>query len=223
MKDLVKIIDKEKFVDKLFFELSKLPFGSLPKTELELVILHSIIEAQGGYENLNKITPRLQSKLKLSQTKFKNKVLQAQLRYSVNDYNAERYLKKLLTAEDTSNLTIENDQLVLIISDPLLLDNMKTFFDSREIINDTSFNKNILKINTKGLLQVIANIIDTENLKRIETEFKKYDQVKSTSFSLVGNIKIDSIFSTDISIDPLKSVGKLIGFLRKILNNSEIA
>ena len=50
MIDLIENIDNRKFVQKLFLELSKLPFGSLPKIELELVILHSIIEANGGYE-----------------------------------------------------------------------------------------------------------------------------------------------------------------------------
>jgi hypothetical protein len=57
MIDLIENIDNRKFVQKLFLELSKLPFGSLPKIELELVILHSIIEANGGYEKLNEITP----------------------------------------------------------------------------------------------------------------------------------------------------------------------
>lgn len=72
MENLFSKLNKEKFTTNLFIEISKLPFGSLPKVELELVILHSIIEAYGGYNQLNKNSLFIQRELMLSQTKFKN-------------------------------------------------------------------------------------------------------------------------------------------------------
>ena len=216
MNNLIKTIDEKEFVKNLFHEISKLPFGSLPKTELELAILHSIIESNGGYENIFKNSLVLQRALKLSQTKFKNKVLESQLRFDKTKIKVEDYLKNSILETSVDELIIEEKYLVLYISNPLLLDNIKTYFDSKQIINDTSFNKGIVKIENKGLLKILIDILDDKQLKKIEDKFKEEQNLKNINFSLVNKLRIESIFS--VSIDPLESVGKFIGFIRKTLN-----
>lgn len=216
MKDLVEKLDKEEFVKRLFLELSKLPFGSLPKVELELVILHSIIEAQGGYEKLNEITPTLQRSLKISQIKFKNKVLEAQLRFDNKEFHAAEYLRKILVETDITELSFDDNYLNIYISNPLWLDIIKTFLDANEILNDTTFNKNVLKIQVRGLLKILMKILDEKQLKAIESELKKNEKLKNNSFSLIGNINIESIFSANI--DPLQTVGKFLGLIRSTFN-----
>lgn len=216
MVALFKKIDKVKFADCILHELSKLPFGSIPKTELELAILHSIIESNGGYEDLNTNSLVLQRELKLSQTKFKNKVLEAQLRFDKTNIKVEDYFKYRILKTSVDELIIEEKYLVLYISNPLLLDNIKTYFDSKQIINDTSFNKNIVKIENKGLLKILIDILDDKQLKKIEDKFKEEQNLKNINFSLINKLRIESIFS--VSIDPLESVGKFIGFIRKTLN-----
>lgn len=166
MEEIIKHIDKNKFIDSLFNELSKLPFGSLPKSELELTILHSIIESNGGYENLIHNSLSIQKSLKLSQTKFKNKVLEAQLRFDKSCLSPEEYLRKSILEINVDELIIEEKYLVLYISNPLLLDNIKTYFDSKQIINDTSFNKNIVKIENKGLLKILIYILNDKQIKK---------------------------------------------------------
>lgn len=216
MLEIIKKIDKVKFAESILDQLSKLPFGSIPKTELELVILHSIIESNGGYQDLYTNSLVLQRELKLSQTKFKNKVLEAQLRFDKTNIKVEDYLKNRILETSVDELIIEEKYLVLYISNPLLLDNIKTYFDSKQIINDTSFNKNIVKIENKGLLKILIDILDDKQLKKIEDKFKEEKNLKNINFSLVNKLRIESIFS--ISIDPLESVGKFIGFIRKTLN-----
>lgn len=216
MNYLIKKLDEKEFVKNLFHEISKLPFGSLPKTELELIILHSIIQSNGGYENLNNNSFALQRALKLSQTKFKNKILEAQLRFDKTNIKVEDYLKNRILETSVDELIIEEKYLVLYISNPLLLDNIKTYFDSKQIINDTSFNKNIVKIENKGLLKILIDILDIKQLKKIEDKFKEEQDLKNINFSLVNKLRIESIFS--VSIDPLESVGKFIGFIRKTLD-----
>ena len=218
MIDLIENIDNRQFVQKLFLELSKLPFGNLPKIELELVILHSIIEANGGYEKLNEITPSLQRNLKLSQTKFKNKILEAQLRFDNREFSVPAYLRNQIIEKDISELIIDDKYLSVYISNPLHLDIIKTYFDSNEILNDTSFNKNVVNIQTKGLLKILVNILNQDQLRKIESHLKSHNELKNKSFSLIGNVKIDSLFSTEISIDPLKSVSKLLDFVKNTLN-----
>lgn len=216
MNYLIKKLDEKEFVKNLFHEISKLPFGSLPKTELELIILHSIIQSNGGYENLNNNSFALQRALKLSQTKFKNKILEAQLRFDKTNIKVEDYLKNRILETSVDELIIEEKYLVLYISNPLLLDNIKTYFDSKQIINDTSFNKNIVKIENKGLLKILIDILDIKQLKKIEDKFKEEQDLKNINFSLVNKLRIERIFS--VSIDPLESVGKFIGFIRKTLD-----
>lgn len=214
MNELINNIDKEKFIKSLISELSKLPFGSLPKIELELIILHSIIESNGGYDNINRI--EFQSALKLSQIKFKNKVLEAQLRFDKTNFKIEDYLKKSILEIDMNELIIEDKYLVLYVSNPLLLDNLKTYLDSKQIINDTSFNKNIVKIENKGLLKILVDLLEKKQLKKIEEKFKEEKSLKNLNFSLVNKLHIDSIFS--VSVDPLESVKTFIEFIRKTLN-----
>jgi hypothetical protein len=216
MKDIKNSIDNEKFINNFFNEFSKLPFGSLPKIELELIILHSIIESQGGYDNLNKISGNLQRDLKISQTKFKNKVLEAQLRFDTNFIDVEDYLRKTIVENDISNLIFDDKFLMLYISNPLLLNNIKTYFDSKQIINDTSFNKNLVKIEKRGLLKILINVLEKKQLEKLEKKIREDEKLKNTNFSLVNNLYIDSIFSA--SLDPFESIGKFIEFIRKPLS-----
>lgn len=213
MKILIEKINKVKFAENILGELSKLPFGSLPKSELDLIILHSIIESNGGYENINRI--EFQNALKLSQTKFKNKVLEAQLRFDKTNIKVEDYLKKNIIEIDVEKLIIEDKYLILYISNPLLLDNLKTYLDSKHIINDTSFNKNIVKIENKGLLKILVDLLEKKQLKKIEDKFKEDKNLENLNFSLVNKLHIDSIFS--VSVDPLESVKTFIEFIRKTL------
>ncbi len=214
MKTLVEKINKVKFAENILEELSKLPFGSLPKSELELILLHSIIESNGGYDNINRI--EFQSALKLTQTKFKNKILEAQLRFDKTNIKVEEYLKKNIIEKDIDELIIEDKYLILYISNPLLLDNLKTYLDFKQIINDTSFNKNILKIENKGLLKILVDLLEKKQLKKIEEKFKEDKSLKNLNFSLVNKLHIDSIFS--VSVDPLESMKTFIEFIRKALN-----
>ena len=53
-----KINDHQKFAESILEQIQKLPFGSLPKKELELVILHSLIlsledKKTNPYEKVN--------------------------------------------------------------------------------------------------------------------------------------------------------------------------
>ena len=66
------------------------------------------------------------------------------------------------------------------------------------------------------MLKILIDILDDKQLKKIEDKFKEEKNLKNINFSLVNKLRIESIFS--ISIDPLESVGKFIGFIRKTLN-----
>lgn len=218
MENLFSKLNKEKFTDNLLREISKLPFGSLPKAELELAILHSIIEAYGGYDELNKNSLFIQRELMLSQTKFKNKVLEAQLRFDTSRTEPVEFFNEIIFQKEFSDLIFEENYLIIYLSNPFKRDTLKTYLDSIEVLNDASFNNGVIKIHSKGLLKILPKIIDEEDLlTKIETQI--IDACKLTtnnSFSLVGSINLESVFSANLSMDPLKSAKKLLSTIRGV-------
>lgn len=219
MENIKNKLDQEDFVESLFNELSKLPFGSLPKSELELVIFHSIIKAFGGYEELNKNSLFIQRELMLSQTKFKNKVLEAQLRFDTSKIEPIEFFKELILLKDFSDLIFEDNYLIIYQSNLFKRDILKTYLDSIQVLNDASFNNSIIKIHSKGLLKILPKIIDENDLlKKIETQISDACKLNANnSFSLVGSINLDSVFSAKLSMDPLKSAKELLSTIRGVL------
>jgi hypothetical protein len=215
MENIKNKIAQKDFVESLFNELSKLPFGSLPKSELELLIFHSIIEAFGGYNQLNKNKLFLQRELKMSKTKFNNKVLEAQLRYD-KLAEPEEILEEYIFRKNVSELRFEGYYLSFYISDPLKRDILKTIIDSLEVMNDTSFNPNIVKIHSKDLLFLLTKSLDIKDLGEIQKIIEKECNPKM-SFSLVENLNVESIFSASLVSNPIDSAEKLFGLIKQAL------
>lgn len=165
MESLLYIQDHKKFTESILNEIQKLPFGSLPKTELEMVILHSIIcslEPNDPYSNIYKKYNELKTLLKLNNTQLRNKILASQIRFDkVDDKKVEDYIIDILKKE----VEIEGQFVVFSVFNPLLNDTIKSYFETREIISDTSFNKNLIKINLKGLLLFI-NQLNIDDVKK---------------------------------------------------------
>ena len=192
---LIKIIENHQtFSERILSEIQKMPFGSLPKIELELVILDALIrslEPVDSYSNIEKHFSFLQKNLKLTQTQLKNKILAAQLRFdNKSEIDVENYILASIVNEKYS---IENNYIVITIFNPLINDLAKSYFETRGIILDTSFNKNLLKINLKGFIQFVFK------LDRLT------DSSKKELIEILNNAKVEGIlnFSKDI---PKKSI-----------------
>jgi len=154
----------------------------------------------------------------MTQTKFKNKLLDSQLRFDKSEFNPKETIKKYLLFEDISKLKLIDDYLILYITNPLKKEILKSYIDSLEILNDTSFNTNIFKIHLIDILK-LYNLIDNnkERKKLFEDKVKSICKLKENKdFSLINNINIESIFSTEFSLDPLKSARKLIEVIRSV-------
>jgi hypothetical protein len=169
MRLVDKITDYESFAKSILTEIQKFPFGVLPKTELELLILDTLIrsiEPNEPYSNIEKHFNLLKTELKLSQTQLKNKLLAAQLRFDLKtDKDVEHFILNTII---TRSFVQEGNAIVITIFDPLLNDQTKSYFEVRGIITDTSFNKSILKINLNGLVQFMYQLKDISTTKRNE-------------------------------------------------------
>jgi hypothetical protein len=163
----------KEFSLRIFTELRKLPFGSLPKVELELLILDALIRSidpleTDPYSQLEKHFNLLKAELKLSQTQLKNKLLAVQLRYDIkSDKDVEFFI---LESIKNGNYLVENNLIVLSIFNPLLNDQAKSYFETKGIVSDTSFNKSILKISLNGFIQFLKSLDRISELKIDELE-----------------------------------------------------
>jgi hypothetical protein len=153
------IINHQLFSDRILTEIQKTSFGSLPKLELESVILDALIRAlepRDSYSNIEKHFTFLQRELKLSQTQLKNRILSAQLRFdSKSEVDIEN---NILNCIQNKKYSIDGQYIVLNIFNPLLNDLTKSYFETKGIISDTSFNRSIVKIHLKGFIIFLINL-----------------------------------------------------------------
>jgi hypothetical protein len=168
------IKDHSKFTEAILEQIQKLPFGALPKSELELAILHSLVcslQPEKKYWGIHENYNELKKLLRLSNTQLKNKLLAAQLRFDSIDFElVEVEFLRLLSVPD--NFEIEGQYLVCTVFNPLLNDTIKSYFETKNILSDTSFNKSIIKINLSGILKFIdQSEVVSENQKNEIIDF----------------------------------------------------
>lgn len=215
MSLLNKIKAENDFATRIINEIQKLPFGSLPKNELELLILDAIIrtiEPIESYSKIDKHFNQLKNELKLTSAQLKNKILAAQLRFdSISEKDVENYILKSILSGQYS---IDGGYIVILIFNPLLNDLAKSYFETIQIITDTSFNKSILKINLNGFIKFLfkADGIDekqTQNINELLLEAKDEGLI---------SISTENSFDTKIDqIDKYVSIGaNLITFIEKL-------
>ncbi len=212
-----KINDHQKFAESILGEIQKLPFGSLPKKELELVILHSLIisledKNKNCYEGVNNHFSDLMIGLKLSQTQLRNKILDAQLRFdSCEEIDVEN---NILHSIVEGKCSIEDKYIVFSIFNPLLFELTKSYFERRNIISDTSFGKTIFKINLKGFIFFINQLNNITNQKKVElNDFLNEAQKEG----LINISSKETNKSTLDNIESLTAIGNnLINIISKL-------
>jgi hypothetical protein len=214
--ELSKIVkNHQAFSERILTELDKVPFGSLQKVELELVILDAIIkslEPIDSYSNLEKHFNHLQSLLKLTQTQLKNKILAAQLRFDPKtDEDVENFILKSIL---DGNYSIDVNYVVISILNPLLNDRAKSYFEIRNIISDTSFNKSILKINLQGFIQFLYQLNNLPIQKKSEL---KQILENTQSEGLIKGIESNSTKSPIEKFEIVTTIGtNLLSVIEKI-------
>jgi hypothetical protein len=202
-----KINAHQKFAESILEQIQKLPFGSLPKKELELVILHSLIislenQNTNPYEKVNNHFSDLMIGLKLSQTQLRNKILDAQLRFdSCEEIDVEN---NILHSIIEGKCSIEDKYIVFSIFNPLLFELTKSYFERRNIISDTSFGKTIFKINLKGFISFIRQLPRINDVKKKEVELILENAITEGKAELKTEIK--SPFSLN-KLDTITSIG----------------
>lgn len=213
LKTIIK--NHQTFSERILSEIQNKPFGSLPKVELELVILDALIKAldpTDSYSNLEKHFNFLQRELRLTQTQLKNKILAAQLRFdSKSEKDVEKYI---LNSILSGKYTVEGGYIVISIFNPLLNDLAKSYIETRGIISDASFNKSILKISLSGFVSFLFQVSDITADQKLQLE----KALKSAQEGgLIKLIKTNSKNSKIEQIETVTAIGSnIITILEKV-------
>lgn len=184
------ITNHKEILEKLLTACINPAFGTLPKAEIDLLILEALIDLKVISQNPNSYD--LISKLRVTNTKAKKLIYERELRRKTTEQLDEE-VKKILT---NPIIQKEKDLLLFKIDNPLVIDHIKFRIRDLGYLTDGSFSSNIIKLSTKAFREIVISYM-SEDIKIIE---KKLSEIGIESKNFRG------FFNT-----LLTKVGKRIG------------
>ena len=125
-------------------------FGNKSKKEIELKIFLLLSPSFKGKKNIG-----LARELGITPTKLKNLIIQSRL---INQSNLIEEKKELLTILMQTRWYFSKEIVKFTLEDPFVKMNFQSYCEECNVLYDTSFNRNIIKISVKDLAKVISNI-----------------------------------------------------------------
>lgn len=131
-------------------------FGALPKLEVELIILESLVQ-------LGAISPgpqsyELVSKLKVTRAKARKLIYERELRRSSKE-DLDARVKELLLEPLVDR---KGDQFILEVDNPLLSDHLRDTIQRLGYITDGSFSPSLVKLSIKAFAALIENNLNAD-------------------------------------------------------------
>lgn len=163
--------------EKVFFEnYLKLGLGSLPKADIDALVMH-LLDMYGlyGSEPLAIYSNQTVSeRLKTPVTKIKKLRYDAALKFggSIEDQAKGRLLAALSKASFDHN----SEKICLIIEDSLAKNWLQGKLKTHQHIFDHSFNTEILKVSSVGLFQVLESVFDKKALDTFKADYNETKQ-----------------------------------------------
>jgi CRISPR/Cas system CSM-associated protein Csm2 small subunit len=137
-------------------------FGSLSKTEIDMLVLGLLEQTKRIKEEDNQYT--LSKKLKISQAKAKNLLYNRTLRKGKEE-DLDRILDKK-TKELLLNPTLQKDdnkQIYFYVENPLLIEHIRDKIHRLKHISDGSFSPHIIKLSIEAFAALVEDYIPNKN------------------------------------------------------------
>lgn len=155
-------------------------FGSLPKKEVDLIVLKALEDL--GYLNKEPSLYELVSKLRVTRTKARNLIYDQDLR-RLDDISLDIRVKEALK---TPLLQKQGDLFVLEIENPLVIDHLRSKLQQLGHASDGSFSPSLVKISIGAVAALIEDYLTKSQRKAIQKSLTKAGVPDS---SLQGMIK----------------------------------
>jgi len=140
-------------------------FGSLPKTEIDMLVLELLEQTGRIKKDINQYD--LSQKLRISQTKARNLLYNRTMR-KCNEEELNNMVKKLLRKPVTLSLTVSKDKcecewILLHVENPLLIEHIRNKIYALEHIYDGSFSQKIIKLKVEAFAALIESYIQNQD------------------------------------------------------------
>jgi len=156
-----------KALDRFLESFLNPAFGSLPKAEIEILVL-DLLEQTGRITEIEKSTQYLlATKLRISPTKAKNLLYNWSLRKKYEEKQFKEMLEKILLNPKYKTHRDNDGWFFLQIENPLLLEYVKNRIQQLEHIPDGSFSSKIIKLQAEAFADLIEDCIGKENKNEI--------------------------------------------------------
>lgn len=227
--------DKIKFFDELSARFYNANFGTLSKSEFELMMFRFYFEkmiSKNTFEDKtidysNCSDYKISKDLGITQQRVKNLKIKSHLAHPIKEFDWKKALAKLTENARYDNIT---NRITLNIPDPNLLLEIQNFIEENGAYVEKQLNGKVLQLRAEYYIDLIVALEPEEKRKEITKSLKKLFKDKGKEDNVFDNKKIGSsilnaaVNITDIVanlksvISPDNTIGK--GLVDLIMSNS---
>lgn len=165
-----------------FFEFYTAPaFGARSKSEIDL----KVFELLGKCGYIDDDYYKVSRKLKITPTREKNLILNDKLRRESGNYD-EKFIDLLKNLKFKISVN-SNEIILLYVPDILFREHIKAILKQKEIIWDSSFNSEIVKIRLDDFLDIVYEKLKFKDSLIINWEIEK-PKIKEKIFSQLKDV-----------------------------------
>ena len=195
MKQLLQTLEKDnlvKILTDIFTSYTTPAFGTLPKSEIDLVLLDAIIKS--GYISSEPNGYELVSKLKITNTKAKKLIYERELR----KYDLTQLDNKAKEVLSNPIIQKEGNLFLFEIDNPLLIDHLKNRLKILGHLSDGSFSSSIIKLSSNAMRELVVYYIK-DDIKDVERKLALKGIEQSTIKGFISSLlsKVGRKFADD--------------------------
>jgi hypothetical protein len=195
LKQLLQTLEKDnlvKILTDIFTSYTTPAFGTLPKSEIDLVLLDAIIKS--GYISSEPNGYELVSKLKITNTKAKKLIYERELR----KYDLTQLDNKAKEVLSNPIIQKEGNLFLFEIDNPLLIDHVKNRLKILGHLSDGSFSSSIIKLSSNAMRELVVYYIK-DDIKDVERKLALKGIEQSTIKGFISSLlsKVGRKFADD--------------------------
>lgn len=174
--------NKEKeFVEQFLTEYLKEGFGSLPKREIDILVMNLLLNLG---ELAGESNQDLSVRLRATEAKIKNLRYEARLKYPPDQDYVKREFFYILSK---SKYAIETGKIIFAIEDEYIRHAIQGQLKAKGMFADTSFNTELIKMDTKFLEAVLGELYGEDIKKDFQAGFEAMEkQMSKAGFDIAG-------------------------------------
>jgi hypothetical protein len=170
----------QKFGESLLLALRDVPFGALPKSELDLALFRGLVDA----EIIEPSAPtfELARTLKITPTRVRSLIYRYRLMMQDGDENVTA---EVIAALAKTRFELTAKSITFGIEDPYIRDSLAADLKARGVFADTSFNPETVRLSLDAFVGFVESTLSKEDRMRILHALTKDTHVDLNRFTSI--------------------------------------